>query len=502
MTFKKEIMKRLLIYLICIITFLALIKPSVLAQTHITISLSDAIELSRTESPVAKRAVVARKNAFWDYKIHRANLRPKLSMSAVAPTFSSSVDAITQADGSIALHEVSRSTTGLQLQIDQPLPFLGAELFVKSGLNRYDNFKNDKHSYGGFPVEAGISMPLFRYNKLRWDNKIAPIQFKESKLKYIENIELSSLEAIRLFFELALWQSRHKIAENNYKLNSKLFEIAKEKYELGKISKSELLQVQLMYINSDNALQTATQNIGNAELNLKSHLGIITEARLILTQIPELPLIKANQKHVVDMVRNNSSKGVSFTRRSLESKRNIAIARGNSGVSGSLYASIGYATQFNSFDNIPSDMPKHQKLELGFSMPILDWGRTKAVRKRAEIKDELTEVEITQDRADLDKEAVVVLSSLKSLQIQRSKIIQADSLANERYNISHNRYLVGDISVIELNLAQNEKDNAIRASLIMNRDIWMIYYRLRGLTLFDYIDNKKIQNEYKNIFDN
>lgn len=451
--------------------------------------MQDVIDLSRTESPTAKRAIVEGKNAYWSYKIHRADLSPKLTMNSVLPSFSSSVRPITQSNGSIVLHEVSENTAGVSLQIDQPLPFLGAQVFVKSGLNRYDNLQNHTFSYGGSPIEAGINLPIFRYNKLKWDRRIAPVEFQESKLRLSEDIELSTLKAIQLLFELASSQQEHSIALKNCELNSKLFEIAKEKFKLGKISKSELIQVQLMFINAENRLQSARQYIDNAELELKSHLGITIDGGIGVSNIPELELINIDKNHAVEMVRTNNSKSLGFVRRMLESNRNIAMAKGSTGVSGNLYAAFGYAIQFENFNNIPANQPKHQVVEFGISIPIIDWGRTKAVRTKAEINLELTTAEINQEKIDLDREVIVLVNTLNLLQNQRAKILQADSLSAERYKISHNRYLVGDISVVELNIAQQEKDRAMQQTLFLQRDIWLLYYKLRRLTLYDYINN-------------
>ena len=462
------------------------------SQDVLRLSIKDVIKLSRTQSPKAKRAIVERKNANWTYKIHKSNLSPKLTMDATLPSFSSSVRPITQSDGSTLLHEVSENVAGIGLQINQPLPFLGAEVFVKSGLNRYDNLMNNTYGYGGSPIEAGINLPLFKYNRLKWDKKIAPIEFEESKLRFFEDMEYSTIKAIRLFFDLALNQKEYSIAFANTELNRKLYEINKEKFNLGKISKSELLQVRLMLINSENRLQSTQQLIDNAELELKSHLGIITNSKVTLYDAPTLPTVFIDSKSAVHKATKNNSRSLGFVRRILETEREIAISRGSTGMTGNLYAAFGYATQFKSFNNIPSKQPKHQRIELGLKIPLIDWGRSKAVRTKAKIKKELIETEIVQEKIDMEREVVVLVNSFNLLQKQRELIMMFDSLSQERYNISHDRYLVGDISVVELNIAQQEKDAAMQQTLNMQRDIWELYYRIRCITLFDYLRNEKL----------
>ncbi len=51
--------------------------------------------------------------------------------------------------------------------------------------------------------------------------------------------------------------------------------------------------------------------------------------------------------------------------------------------------------------------------------------------------------------------------------------------SEERYNISNERYLLGKISLTDLNLAQQEKDQMKMAYIMALRDYWVSLYELR-----------------------
>lgn len=71
---------------------------------------------------------------------------------------------------------------------------------------------------------------------------------------------------------------------------------------------------------------------------------------------------------------------------------------------------------------------------------------------------------------------------------------KSDEIANERYIVSQNRYLIGKIDITNLNIALKEKDEAKRAYVDALQAFWTAYYELRRLTLFDFSTNRLLYN--------
>lgn len=63
---------------------------------------------------------------------------------------------------------------------------------------------------------------------------------------------------------------------------------------------------------------------------------------------------------------------------------------------------------------------------------------------------------------------------------------EADSVAQKRYGIALNRFTVGDISVTDLNYAEQEKDEARQNYIYQLYLSWLYYYNLRYITLYDF----------------
>jgi outer membrane protein TolC len=66
-------------------------------------------------------------------------------------------------------------------------------------------------------------------------------------------------------------------------------------------------------------------------------------------------------------------------------------------------------------------------------------------------------------------------------------------IATRRYDITKKRFILGKITITDLNLALQEKDRSVLQYLNSLEKFWVDYYTLRRLTLYDFIENEKIQ---------
>jgi outer membrane protein TolC len=73
---------------------------------------------------------------------------------------------------------------------------------------------------------------------------------------------------------------------------------------------------------------------------------------------------------------------------------------------------------------------------------------------------------------------------------------KAQEISIKRYNITKKRYILGKITITDLNLAQQEQDQSLVQYLNSLEKFWVDYYTLRRLTLYDFEQNKKIETEY------
>ena len=95
-----------------------------------------------------------------------------------------------------------------------------------------------------------------------------------------------------------------------------------------------------------------------------------------------------------------------------------------------------------------------------------------------------------QDEATFDQEVLTQVRNFNMLREQLQSRTKSDEIANKAYNISKQLFLIGKISITELNAALASKDGAKQNYVSSLRDFWLAYYQLREKTLYDFHHNQ------------
>jgi outer membrane protein TolC len=77
---------------------------------------------------------------------------------------------------------------------------------------------------------------------------------------------------------------------------------------------------------------------------------------------------------------------------------------------------------------------------------------------------------------------------------------KSDTVARKNYELTIGRYLIGKMnSILDLNNAQIETDNAEKTYYQTLQNYWRNYYELRKLTLFDFRSNQQLLFSFDDI---
>ncbi len=161
------------------------------------LNLPEVIQLAREQSLMGLMARHQFRSSYWEYRTHIAKYRPGLSLEATIPSLNNVMESVTQPDGSEKFVSTSNMQTGLDLQLNQNIGLTGGRVFVTSQLQRNDNFNEEPPTtYLAYPVTIGLIQPINGYNELRWDRKIEPMKYEESKFDYINTLERVSRQYV------------------------------------------------------------------------------------------------------------------------------------------------------------------------------------------------------------------------------------------------------------------------------------------------------------------
>jgi len=229
-----------------------LISISLFAQgstVKTKLTLKEVIQLAISQSTAALRAETIRENRYWQYRTYRSNYVPQLSLEGTLPDFERLFKPVTQEDGTTVFQPVSVSYSNLTLNLRQSIAATGTQLFLTSGVDRFDDFDRDTTNYSGTPAIIGFIQPLFSFNQLKWDKRVEPLRYEESRRDFVEQKEEISRIASRLFFDLLIAQISLQISKLNVQSNDTIYQIAQGRYQLGKIPENDLLQLELNLIS-------------------------------------------------------------------------------------------------------------------------------------------------------------------------------------------------------------------------------------------------------------
>jgi len=461
------------------------------AQTQ-RLSLSEVVNQARQQSVASKQAVTLKKTNFWQYRSFLADFKPQLSLNGTVPGFTNSYIQVVQPDGTVSFQSVSYNNSVLNLALEQKIAPTGGTIYVQQQMQRFDDFAGDATRYNGIPFEFGITQPLFRFNKMKWDRKIEPLKFQEGNQKYIGDMEQVALDATGLYFDLLVAQVNLQIAEKNRSNNDTLYKIAGHKLELGKISQNDLLQLQMGLLTAQKDLASAQQSAAVSTLKLKMFLSSRDEREFELEIPKALDEFQVDPQKALDEAFANRSDATTFRRKLLEAERDVVSAKKENGLNASLNATFGLSNQGPRPKDIYVKPQDREFVELQFTLPIMTWGRNKARTEVARANQEFAQQSVEQDKLTFEQEIFTQVTLLQMLQKQVKLTNLADQIAANRYQIAQDRFILSNLSVTDLGIAMQEKDRAKRDYILALRDYWQTYYTLRLLTLYDFEKDQKI----------
>ncbi|TVP43719.1 MAG: TolC family protein [Mongoliibacter sp.] len=464
-----------------------------IGQQRAEFTLDEIVTRAKGRSPAALRAETRRENRYWNYRFFRSNYNPQLRLGGTVPGFSQAVNTVIQPDGSVGFREVRQNLMDLELGMEQTIAATGGNISINSSTNRFDNFLapdgSPQTQWSGVPVNIRLSQPIFAFNPLKWDQKIEPLVYEESKREFVEEMEQISQTVTQLFFDFLISQVNFEIANKNLNNTQEILKIEQGRYNIGTTYEDKLLQVELQVLQAKQDLAQARLDLEANSLRLKSYVGLNEAAELELIPPRELPEFDVNVEEAIEFAFQNRAEALGFDRRILQAESGVAQARGQR-FNMFLNASYGLNNAALNWQHLYQDPNRQTLVNLSFLVPILDWGRNKARMGQAEANKKLVEYTVEQDIINFEQEIFTKVKNFSMLKERLEITKLSDEVADKRYDISLRRYQNGNVTITDLNIAQQEKDQNRRAYIQSLRDFWTAYYELRQLTLYDFQNNQ------------
>ena len=458
------------------------------------LSLNEAIEISKTQSPDALNAKQTFRKSYWEFRSYRASNLPALGLTSTLPNITQNISPYLNPDGSQSYVSSKYISAQANLALTQKIGITGGTISVNSYLSGVHNVNTDNPMpFLSYPVNIELNQPIFTYNPYRWDKKIKPLSYSLAKRKYIEDIEQISITTTNYFFNMLQAQVEKKIAQTNLSNYDTLYRIAKGRYQLGKIAENDLLQLELNFLKAQAAVENADLALDNAQFRFKSYLRIQDSIPVVLLPPGKIDFFKIDPVKAVTLANDNSSTTLDFKKRLLEAASAVNFAKLNGRFDAQIHALIGLQQSGPTIPEAYQNPLDQRQISVGLTIPIVDWGVARGQIKVAQSQEEIVKNSIEQEIIDFRRNVYLKVVEFNMQQNQLKIAAKSDTVARKSYEVTKGRYLIGKInSILDLNNAQIETDNSEKNYYFALQTFWRSYYEIRKMTLFDFIKNEAL----------
>jgi outer membrane protein len=451
-----------------------------------TLTLRECIRLARANGPLGVMAQSAFESRRSSYNSFTAMDYPQLSLQGDVPGYFRSINPIVLPDGSTIFTPQTQASSSLNLGLTQKIPFTGGRISLLSGVNRIDLMDSKTQYYRSKPLTLTLSQPLFQINTMRWDQEVQEINYRMAPRELAEAMEDCAIDVTNKFFDLYLAEMNASNASVNLAINDTLFRISRGRFNVGKIAENDLLQSELAYLSAQTQLENANVGLSRSEQNLKAALGLSPADSIALLPPVEIPPARVEPEFALAQARQNRSDVLGFDLQRLTAERNVTQAKSDNSFNATMTATIGYNQQAPILPDSYRNLLDQEQFSVGFTIPLFRWGAGGSAVDAALADQRRADASVGQQRHDFEQEVLYQAAHLNLLREQVAVAAKSDTIAQRRFDVAKDRYVIGKIDIPILFIAQSEKDNARRADVQTLWDYWSTYFRVRRLTLYDF----------------
>lgn len=482
--------------------FLLLLAVGVLlpmqAQRKLKLNLKRAIELANDSSLQAFSAQNRYLSSYWEFRSFKAERLPSLNLNLTPASYYRYIT--TRYDSNLD-RDVYRSqqtfSAGAGLTLSQNFDPLGGSFYLESDLDYMRAFGVNKATqFSATPIRLGYSQSLLGFNEFKWDKKIEPLKYEKAKKQFLYNTEATSEQAVTYFFNLALAQANYRLARDNQQSTDTLYSIGQMRHKIAAISQADLLTLRLDKINAENTLKNATIAVKRAMQSLAVFLNLEKNTEIEI-ELPAITgLIAINADDALALAQTNNPTYLAQQQQILEAEQNVNRTKVQSRFNASLSASVGLNQVADNFTNVYKRPLSQELVSMTLSIPLLDWGVRKGKYNMARNNLEIARIQARQEEVSLEEDLLTTLSDFDVQQNLLSSAQEAVDLAEQAYEQTRQRFIIGKVDVNSMTLAQNRQQEAQQNYIQAQLNYWADYYKIRKLTLYDFESGFSLSDKF------
>ena len=456
------------------------------------LTLKQAVDLALRQGFQADAAASTYRAAQQRDRAANARLLPQFGLSGFMPTYNRSIGAVPQPDGTTRFLPQQDTRASLNFDVSQRVRYTGATVTLSSRLAQVKK-SGQPDQWSSTPFSVSISQPILRPNTIGWDAREQDVRYELSERQYLEAREDIALNVTTAFFDFYAAQTALRNATTNASINDTLFNLNQGRFEVGKIGENDLLQSELALLRARTTLEAAKLESERTLAALRLALNLAPNTPIEIDATADLPEFTPDTVLAVTQALRNRAAMTDVELQDVQARRRISESKFSTGPGATVTASYGFNASGADRSLVYRDLQDAQAVSVNLSMPLFNWGARSADQQAAVADRQRTTSSGRATREQTVQEAH--FAALQFIQARRQFALSAkgDTVAQKRFDVAYNRYVIGRIPINDLFTGQNEKDQALVQYVNALRGYWTAYYRLRRLTLYDFEQGKAIR---------
>jgi len=465
------------------------------ATAERVLSIDDALNIARINSPEIKQLELALVRSHELLNAQNASLKSQFSLSIVPFDYRKTRDFDTFSSSWFTSE--SKQSYG-SFKISQPIEYTDGIVTITnmlSWLDSYSDFGDTQSDTFSNNLFISFEQPVFTFNRTKLRVSELELDLENTSITYA--MQLLNLEKAVAESFYGVYQTRKslEIAKEEHE-NQKLgYEIVNNKVEAELAALEELYQAELNLATSKSDIQNLQVSLDNTKDSFKQLLGISLFDPVTIDADP------THHKVEVDL-----EKAVNFAiEHRLELRqREIAIenalfeiiqTKAINEFKGSISLSMGILGTDPTLSNVYENTSKNQSVSVSVNIPLFDWGEKKSRIKASQASLKQAELSMDDQKNDIILAVRQVCRALTNLETQIELARQNERNAELTYDINLERYKNGDLTSMDLELYQNQlsqkKQNLI--NVLINYKIELLNLKIQ--TLYDFEKDEPVALE-------
>lgn len=457
------------------------------------LTLHDAINVYVYNTRYVRTKRLAFENTLMEYENFRKALLPAFSLNLRPVSFNHSMRLLQNyITGEYTNVEEFSNTTSGGVSVIQKVAATGGVLTLGSSLSYLREFSSGRNSFSSVPLYISYSQSLLGGGKsMRFERSIAKLKNDMAMKQFCTSVSTEQQKILSLYLDAYVHKVDIDFYSKTVNMGDSLLTYAKMRRDADRITDFEYNQVELQQLDNRMALEKAVHAYA-ASIRLLANELSLREIELGKISVASFPA-SIDEETVMCLVDKNNPEY-----QTLEIDRlNAAYALHKTKVSNRFNADVSVIYGLNQYAKTIKDAysrpDQQQAVSVTFSIPVFQWGINRNKLKMA--KNEYDMV-LSEQKRTLDNFKEEIHNCVVGYNMNKSLADVAEKkyeLSARQYSLAVMRFKANKMAAIELTDANRDYLQAKQNYISVQKELLVSYYKIRHLSLHDFVENKDME---------